>query len=169
MDRTFRISPWDRQAGRHDFACGKPEIDGYWRTMAAPHASEGFAAVTVMDEIATGRVVGFYTLVAYTLVVESLPDHLNPRKLPRLLPTTLLGKLAIREDRQRQGLGAILLEHAVATAVGVSDRVGSFAVVADAIDDDAGRFYRHFGFRPLAGNAARLLLPMADARTNSGR
>jgi GNAT superfamily N-acetyltransferase len=166
VEPPYRIGPWDRQAGRDDFACGKPDLDAYWRTMAVRHAREGLAAVTVMQDEATGEVIGFYTLVGYTLVVETLPAHLNRRKLPNRLPTTLLGKLAIRSDRQGRGLGSILLAHAVETAVQASRRVASYAVVVDAIDDDAARFYQAFGFRPLTGQPTRLLLTMAEARAN---
>lgn len=166
MSDQHRIIPWDLATGRGTFACGQPEIDAYWRTMALRHAREGFAAVTIMEEIATNEMAGFYTMAGYTLVVESLPEHLNPKKLPRHLPTTMIGKLAIAGDRQRQGLGSILLAHAIKTALNASISIGSYAIVVDAIDGDVARFYQRFGFRPLTGAPSRLLLTMADARAS---
>jgi GNAT superfamily N-acetyltransferase len=169
VSRPYRIVPWDQIAGRATFTCGKAEIDAYWRTMAVRHAREGLAAVMVMEEATTGEVVGYCTMVSYTLVVETLPAHFNPRKLPNRLPTTLVGKLAIHADRQRQGLGTILLSHAIASAVGAGTRTRSYAIVVDAIDDDAARFYGRFGFLPLEEveeGSLRLLLPMANARNS---
>lgn len=166
MFDQYRIIPWDQTAGRGTFSCGQPEIDAYWRAMAVRHARAGLAAVTVMEELATNEVVGFYTMAGYTLVVESLPEHVDPRKLPRNLPTTMIGKLAIAANRQRQGLGSLLLAHAIKTALDASVGIGSFAIVVDAIDVGAARFYQRFGFRPLTERPSRLLLTLADARAS---
>ena len=38
-----------------------------------------------------------------------------------------------------------------------------FAVVVDAMDEDAAAFYRHFGFIPFASRPLSLLLPVATA------
>jgi hypothetical protein len=39
-----------------------------------------------------------------------------------------------------------------------------FALVVDARDAAAARFYRHHGFQAFSGSAARLFLPVAMAR-----
>jgi hypothetical protein len=39
-----------------------------------------------------------------------------------------------------------------------------FALVVDAKDEAAARFYRHHGFQAFSGAAARLFLPVATAR-----
>jgi hypothetical protein len=39
-----------------------------------------------------------------------------------------------------------------------------FALIVDAKDDAAGRFYWHHGFAAFSGRAARLFLPVATAR-----
>jgi hypothetical protein len=39
-----------------------------------------------------------------------------------------------------------------------------FALVVDAKDEAAARFYRHHGFEAFSGRAARLFPPVATAR-----
>jgi hypothetical protein len=39
--------------------------------------------------------------------------------------------------------------------------VGTWAVVLDALNDDAERFYRRFGFDTLVSNTRRLYLPVS--------
>jgi hypothetical protein len=41
-----------------------------------------------------------------------------------------------------------------------SSQIAPVAVVVDAIDDNAFRFYRHFGFVPFPERSNRLFLPM---------
>lgn len=41
-----------------------------------------------------------------------------------------------------------------------TDKVASFAVVVDAINENAQRFYRYFGFQPFQDRPDRLFLPM---------
>lgn len=46
-----------------------------------------------------------------------------------------------------------------------SDHVASFAVVVDALNDQAAAFYQRYGFLPFADDARRLYLPMATVKT----
>jgi hypothetical protein len=39
-----------------------------------------------------------------------------------------------------------------------------FALVVDAKDEAAARFYRHHGFQEFSGRAGRMFLPVATAR-----
>ncbi len=41
-----------------------------------------------------------------------------------------------------------------------TDKVASFAVVVDAINENARRFYLHFGVQPFQDRPDRLFLPM---------
>jgi ribosomal protein S18 acetylase RimI-like enzyme len=70
---------------------------------------------------------------------------------------------ASRVDRRTQGrqLGAALLFDAIARAIRADAAV--FALVADAKDEAAARFYRHHGFQAFSGRAGRLFLPVATA------
>ena len=86
------------------------------------------------------------------------------RKLPRypVVPAVLLGRLAVARHYQGQGLGGILLADALRRPSRAE--FGVFAMVVDAKDEAAQRFYEHHGFTILAGETRRLCLPLAAAQ-----
>ncbi|MDZ7958349.1 MAG: GNAT family N-acetyltransferase [Aulosira sp. DedQUE10] len=105
------------------------------------------------------QIAGYYTLAATSIQVEDLPTAMR-RRLPRypLVPATLLGRLAVDERYQGQGLGAFLLVDALRHSL--MSEIASMAVVVDAKDDQAQAFYEHHGFTPLPNQLRRLYLPM---------
>jgi GNAT superfamily N-acetyltransferase len=86
------------------------------------------------------------------------------KKLPRypVVPAVLLGRLAVTRHYQGQGLGGILLADALRRTSRAE--FGVFAMVVDAKDEAAQRFYEHHGFALLVGEARRLCLPIAAAQ-----
>ena len=111
----------------------------------------------------TDAVLGFYTLSALSIDLTSLPDELS-RKLPRHpMPCALIGRLAIERSAQGRGMGRLLLADAVRRVVAASETVAMHALIVDATNDDAKRFYEGFGFRPLTDNPMRLFLPLGQA------
>jgi len=92
-----------------------------------------------------------------------LPE-LIVRKLPRypLVPATLLGRLAVDRRRQGKGYGRFLLADALYRAAG--SEIASFAVIVDAKDDSARRFYERESFLPFPDQPMELFRPMADLK-----
>ena len=76
------------------------------------------------------------------------------------VPVVLLGRLAVDQSNQGQGLGAFLLIDALRRALHISEQVGIRAVEVDAIDDSAHAFYLKFGFRSLLDDPRHLMMPM---------
>jgi GNAT superfamily N-acetyltransferase len=95
-----------------------------------------------------GVIGGFYTLSSAALRLHDLPEDIAKR-LPRypLIPATLIGRLAIDRRHHGQGWGSFLLLDARHRCT--RSQVASFAVIVDAIDDDARAFYVHESFLPL--------------------
>jgi GNAT superfamily N-acetyltransferase len=60
-----------------------------------------------------------------------------------------------------KGLGTRLLWDALNRSEEASQKVGSVAVIVDAKDDAAARFYERYGFRPLPESPHRLFITMA--------
>jgi len=82
------------------------------------------------------------------------------RKLPRYpVPVALIGRLAVDLEFQRKGVGALLLADACRKVVQASAVLAVAGVVVDAKDAPAVRFYAHFGFVTMPGQANRMLLP----------
>ena len=72
------------------------------------------------------------------------------KRLPRypLLPATLLGRLAVDRHHHGQGIGEFLLLDALHRACEHAVDIAAAAVIVDAIDPAAARFYQRFGFMP---------------------
>lgn len=91
----------------------------------------------------------FYTLFASVIERSHLPDSLT-RNLPRHpIPAALLGRIAVSQQSQGSGLGGALLADALMRILAVDDHFGIYALITNAIDDPAQRFYEHFGFYQL--------------------
>ena len=153
-------------ASRHDrsaFSCGVPELDAWFRQRAGQDDRRNVARVFVAVDGALG-VVGFYSLSAFSLAIEDLPEELA-RRLPRYgaIPAALIGRLG-RDVRVRgQRLGELLLADAIRRTLGTGRSVAVFAIVVDAKDERAAAFYRRFGFQPFPLQPRRLFLPTATA------
>lgn len=78
-----------------------------------------------------------------------------------LFPAALLGRLAVSEAAQGQGLGSILLVDACKRVAVASQTLAVAAIIVDAKSPAAAAFYQHFGFIELPGRAGRWMLPRA--------
>ena len=110
-----------------------------------------------------GTIAGYYTLSSTSVQLPELPEQVV-RKLPRypLVPATLLGRLAVDRRQQGKGYGRFLLADALFRAA--RNEIASFAVIVDAKDDNARRFYERESFLPFPDQPMRLFRPMADIR-----
>ena len=118
----------------------------------------------VAVEYGRRKVVGYYTLAASGIELDHLPEDVTKRLPKHPVPAVLLGRLAVDVAVRGQGLGFELLLHALKTAVGVADLIGVHAVLVHAIDDEAGRFYAKYGFRPFLDQPLHLFLPITRAK-----
>jgi len=157
---AYHFEALNKQHDRADFRCGSAPLDSYLQQLARKNIERHIAAAFVMiDEAAPTKIIGYYTLSAFVVEAEGLPETMQ-RKLPRYprLPATLLGRLA--RDARYPGTGSQLLMDALARAFKHAEQIASLAVVAEAKDEAALRFYLKFGFAPLGGYANRVFLPM---------
>lgn len=151
-------------ASHHDragFSCGVDSLDRYFRTQAVQDVRRKANGVFVLVESGKPDIVlGYYSLCATALVQGDVPVPAR-RHVPRypLVSATLVGRLAVSEAWQGEGLGALLLADAVRRAHASADTVGSSMLVVDALNERAAAFYSGFGFLRLP-DSLRLVLPM---------
>ena len=108
-----------------------------------------------------GAVAGYCTLSSTAVQPGELPEK-TIRKLPRypLVPATLLGRLAVDRRHHGQRYGRFMLADALYRAM--RSEIASFAVIVDAKDDNARRFYQRESFLPFSDQPMKLFRPMAD-------
>jgi GNAT superfamily N-acetyltransferase len=160
-------SPWlvellGKQHDRSAFACGNEVLDRYLKEIASQDARQLVAAPFVLVAAAAPKtILGYYTLSAFGIDLGSLTTEVA-RKLPAypIVPATLLGRLAVDQRHRKQGIGEFLLMDALHRAYVQSAQIAAVAVVVDAADAPAARFYRHFDFISLPDRPDRLFLPM---------
>jgi len=160
------IAPLGKQHDRKSFDCGEPALNQYLTRYAGQNIRRHINRVFVASSPdAPQRAIGYYSLSAGSLHATALPEALR-RRLPRYpVPVVLLGRLAVAESHQSQGLGSILLADALERVVQASQVMAVYAVVADALNDRVAELYRQFGFIPLPSQPLNLFLPMESVAT----
>jgi GNAT superfamily N-acetyltransferase len=156
----LRVESLGPHHDRHAFESGVEPLDRYFRTQAGQDARKKMAAPFVLV-LPDGGIAGYYTLSSTAMKLAELPDD-TARRLPRypLVPATLLGRLAVDKRFQGKGYGRFLLADALLRAV--RSEIASFAVIVDAKDDAARRFYERESFLSLPHEPMKLFRPMAD-------
>jgi GNAT superfamily N-acetyltransferase len=146
---------------RQGFDCGVPALNEYLQRYAEQHRRKGISAAYVLvDSAAVSTVLGYYTLSAAEVDIAQLADA-DRRRLPRYpVPCFRMGRLACRIDQQGRGLGKLLVGCAVDRCLKVREQVAAYALIVDAKDETAKRFYQHFGFRRLMDRDLTLYLPL---------
>jgi len=155
------ITPLGKSHDRKSFDCGEQSLNEYLHQYASQDINRRINKVFVASPPETPqRVIGYYSLSANSLDANDLPDGLRRRLSRYPVPAVLLGRLAIAESRQGQDLGSILLADALQRIVQASQVMAVYAVVVDALDDQAAGFYQQFGFISLPSQPLKLFLPM---------
>lgn len=159
-ERSLRVEPLGPHHDRKSFASGVEPLDRYFRSQAGQDARKNMAAPFVLV-LPDGVIGGYYTLSATGVILTEFPVDIT-RKLPRypLVPATLLGRLAVDRNYQGRGYGRFLLADALLRAV--RSEIASFAVIVDAKDEAARRFYERESFLPFRDQPMKLFRPMAD-------
>jgi ribosomal protein S18 acetylase RimI-like enzyme len=159
---TFRIEPLSGEHDRSKFYSKSEALDRYFREQASQDIKRRIVTCFVVVGDDSHEVAGYYTLTATSIALSALAPEIT-KKLPRypVVPAVLLGRLAVTYDYQGRGVGGILLADALKRTSRAE--FGVFAMVVDAKDEVAQRFYEHYGFTLLPGEQRRLCLPITAA------
>ena len=152
---------------RDSFQCDREELNEFLKTRAAKHAAAGISRTFVLPAVQAlpnGKlqICSFFSIAPSSIKRETLPDHLR-KKLPHYpVPVFLLAQLAVHQDHQGTGLGAVTLAKALETFARIRQAMPAYAVVVDCIDERAESFYRKYDFETLGtkDGKAKMFLPM---------
>ena len=149
---------------RTAFDCGEPALDEFLRTKAAQHQARRISRSFVLTDSATPRrVLGYYSLANGQIARAQLSEK-EAAALPKHpIPAVMLARLAVDRSMQGQHLGQWLLMDAVKRCALVGQQSGVYALLVDAKNEDAKRFYERFGFSAIAGQPMSLYLALETA------
>lgn len=149
---------------REGFDYGKPPLNDFLRRQARQNADRNVGVTHVaVAQAGDAKILAYYTMV--TRSVDSV--MLAAKKLPKgEIGVVLLGRLAVDKTAQGQGLGKLCLLRAIGQVEVAAREIGIYALVLDAIDDEARAWYLRldFGFTPLPDEPNPLILPVATIR-----
>jgi GNAT superfamily N-acetyltransferase len=149
-----------REHDHGQFKCTNPILTAYLKDRALKHLTQGFGRTFVFVEDGSKAILGYHTISA-----ASASADMFPVSVPKLaIPVMLLGRLAVDENHQRQGIGKMLLADSLRRAVEFDREYGCFAVTLDAFDEEAKQYYLQFGFKELLDNPLHLFMTMKTVK-----
>jgi ribosomal protein S18 acetylase RimI-like enzyme len=150
-----------RQHNREAFCCGEHELDQYLKKTARQHNDKGISRTFVLvDTTEPATILGFFTLVGCEVVAADLPSK-YAKKYPNKAPAAKLARLAVSVDRQRKGLGGIMMVEAMRRTLSVSENIGIIGFFVEAKNQSAREYYEQYAFISLPDSPLTLFLPLA--------
>jgi GNAT superfamily N-acetyltransferase len=124
----------------HDLArfdCGEPALNDWLRHRALKNESRFSRTYVVCQD---NRVVAYFCISVGAVARAAAPGKVR-RNAPDTIPISIIGRLAVSRDHGGRGLGADLLADALRRIAIASQSIGIAAVLVQAKDDAAMRFY----------------------------
>lgn len=139
------------------FDCGEPALNDWLRHRALKNESR-FSRTYVV--CAGNQVVGYFCISAGSVERGAAPGKVR-RNAPDQIPVSIIGRLAVDLDHAGKGLGADLLADALRRIALASQSIGIGAVMVQAKDEAAKRFYlRCAEFVEYPDDSRTLFLPI---------
>lgn len=155
-----RLSAPAPLTAEHDlsaFDCGEPVLNHWLRHRALKNESR-FSRTYVVCE--GQRVVGYFCISAGSVERGAALGKLR-RNASDVVPVSVIGRLAVNRDHSGKGLGADLLSDALRRIAQASQSIGIGAVLIQAKDEAAKRFYlRCAEFLEYPEDSRTLFLPI---------
>jgi GNAT superfamily N-acetyltransferase len=138
-------------------------LQQYFRAQASQDVKKRAAAVFVLAE--GSGVLGYYTLSSYTIYPGELPPDVV-RRLPTCpkLPAILIGRLARDQKYRGQGIGELPLVDVLRRCLANTATVNAIAVVVEAENEKARRFYLDYGFIQFPDHSSKLFILMHSVK-----
>jgi predicted GNAT family N-acyltransferase len=119
------------------FDCGNKLLDDWLKQRALKNESRFCRTYVVCNG---NSVVAFYCLSAGAIEREKAPSKLK-RNAPDSIPVSIIGRLAVSSNFAGRGLGADILSDALRRIAVASQSIGIGAVLVQAKDERAKKFY----------------------------
>jgi GNAT superfamily N-acetyltransferase len=166
-DNRLQIQTLGTSHDRNAFDCGTAELNIFLKTMAKQAGAKRMSQTFVLTRTPEpAKILGYFSLTICQVNIEEVPERQRKRYPPQHgLHAIRLARLAVSLSEQKKGLGGILLADAMLKTA-VAELVGGIGLFVDAKDENAIKFYLHYGF--VVTNDARpmqFFLPTASLPT----
>ena len=167
LPQGFRLERLRRDHPRARFRCGQQEVETWLARHALQQQEKHLSVTNVLLDDAE-FIAGYYTLATGQVDFADLPSELVKRLPRRALPVAVLAWLGVATDRQGQGLGRLLLAHALRDCYEAGKTFAFVAVILDCLDDRAKAFYGQWDFAEIPGHPYRLFLSAKQLQAMMG-
>jgi len=151
-------------AAHHDtesFACGVESLDRWLKQRALKNQATGASRTFVLCE--GRRVLAYYALASNAVAAGEATGRVKGN-MPDPVPVVVLGRLAIDQSLQGQGMDRALIRDACLRVIAAADAIGIRAMVVHALSEDARAFHERIGFDSSALDRMTLMATVADLR-----
>lgn len=155
-DRPFipvMIEPLGDDHNRAAFSCGRDYIDRQFHSRLDSQIKDNLARAFVAVEPGKKEILGFYVLRSHEIEAYRVPDQWGGMIETHTLgsvPSAFIALFATRERVQGRGIGRAMMADALRRIKRTSlETMGIYAVVLDALDQQAFAFYEKLGFQAL--------------------
>lgn len=150
---------------RKSFDCGVDSLNTYLNNTARQHDNSDLSRTFVLTENeSSDQILAYYSITTCHIYWDDIPENLQKDYPNNGISAALIGRLAVHKKEQRKGHGEFMVIDAIEKIIDSGSSVPHPAIVVDAIDDDAKRFYISFGFEEITPNSMRLFMPMRYAK-----
>src|SRR5580704_16317858 len=135
-----QLSPPVPLTAEHDLAafdCGEPALNEWLRHRALKNESRFSRTYVVCED---RKVVAYFCISAGAVERAAALGKLR-RNAPDTIPVSVIGRLAVSHSHAGKGLGADILADALRRIALASQSIGIGAVLVQAKDEAAKRFY----------------------------
>jgi GNAT superfamily N-acetyltransferase len=150
-----------KRHNRAALACGEPMLDTFLQRNAHQNIRRGVSQTWVLVPAAQpSTIAGYYSLAPAQVGLSNLQPA-DARPLPPYpIPCFRMGRLARDLRWHGEGIGALLVGLAVERCLQARRSVGGYALIVDALGDNAKSFYLRYGFRTYFDTPNSLYLPL---------
>lgn len=167
MTESYSCEPLTEHHRLEDFCCGEPSIDN-WCALGGRKAHLGWLCSVWILTLGGGSVDGFFTLSNHTVEGVQLPSKDAGGVLSS--PAILIGKLAMRKELRGQGLGSLLIGHALQRSVEAARLSASRLITLDAASPEVQAWYARHKFRSYSDETPlKMYMKMSTAVTFAGQ
>jgi predicted GNAT family N-acyltransferase len=157
VDEMFDRSKHDGER----FDCGSRVHNTFLRRYASRQNERGVSVVRVLiDRAQPSSVLGYYCLSPAIIARQDVGQLLRSDLSDPTVACFRMGKLATHLVVRGEGFGRYLLGLAVQRTLEAVKHVNAFALIVVAEDDNARRFFMHYGFNACTRSAGALFLPL---------